>query len=224
MNIIWVRDFHTLYFWHWTIFWSVTWATILLNNWWQNNISLKKVLEIVWISRPDLPSSKLDYKNPEHIIILLSSIIDRDWNKLELDLKTIWCDSFSHIYFWYWTIFWSVVWATILKNNWWWSNISLKRILESVWILRPDLPSEELNFKDIEHIKILLSSITDKDWNKLELDLKTIWCDSFSHIYFWYWTEFWILSWQSLLKNNWWWSNISLKKILESVWISRPDL
>ncbi len=229
LKTILVGDFIELYYWSWTEFWIVRWSIILKNNLWINRISLKKILEDIWISRPDLPSKELDYRNPEHIKIVLSSITDKDWNKVEIDLKTIWMRDFSKLDFWYWTEFWKVTWFTILDRNLWVNCISLKNILESIWIPRLDLPSKDLDYGNLEHIKILLSSITDKYWKKAEEDLKTIKSTRFSELYFWYWTEFWSIKWVTIIKNslwinNWWIKKVYLKRILESIWISRPDL
>ena len=224
LRTIWVEEFSKLYFWYWTVFWSVRWVTILINSWWIDSIFLRKILDNLWIPRPDLPSEELDYGNSEHLKILLSKITDKHWDNSPTDLSTIWIEEFSNLYFWHWTVFWSVRWATILINIWWIRTIYLKRILENVWIPRPDLPSKELNYKNPEHIKVLLLNVTDKNQNKENPDLKTISFSSFSKLYFWYGTEFWVVRWATILKNNWWINNKSLKKILDSIWIPRPDL
>ncbi len=224
LKTVWITYFKELFFWYWTVFWIVKWAKLLTKSWWQNNIILKKILKTWWVSRPDLPNKKLDHENPGHIKTLLSNITDKYWNNLEVDLKTIWILAFYNLCFWYWTEFWIVTWITILIKNWWKNVIYLKKFLESSWVPRPDLPSKDLDYKNPKHIKTLLSSITDKDWTKLDIDLKTIWVSIFTNLYFWYKTEFWILSWKKILRNIWWENKIYLKKLLEIWWISRPDL
>ncbi len=222
-NIL-TSNFSRLYFWDWTVFWRLLWQSILVKTWWRNRIYLKKLLEVWWISRPDLPSMELDCKNPKHIKKLLSKITDKYWNKIDVNLKAIWVKSFERLYFWYWTEFWMLSWQTLLKNNWLKSSKALKNILESSWISRPDLAKEELDIEDPEHIKILLSNITESNWDKVEIDLKTIKIWIFTELCFWYSTEFWKVRWTKILEGNWWINNKTLIKILWYYWIKRLDL
>jgi hypothetical protein len=55
LETIWVFAFSQLYFWIWTRFWRIWWYTLLRHNWLVNLNTLKKVLALWWIERPDLP-------------------------------------------------------------------------------------------------------------------------------------------------------------------------
>ncbi len=222
-NIL-TSNFSRLYFWDWTVFWRLLWQSILIKTWWRNRIYLKKLLEVWWISRPDLLSRELDCKNPKHIRKLLSKITEKDWENVDINLNTIQVWVFSELYFWYGTGFWVVRWSRILENNWWKNSKALKKVLLYSWIKRLDLYNKKIDYKNPKHISILLSSITNKKWNKVDIDLKTIWITGFARLYFWYSTEFWMFCWHSILYNTPWENSKSLKKILGYLWIPRPDL
>ncbi len=224
LKTIWMTDFVSLSFWRDTRFSGLSWSTLLKKNWWRNNISLKQILTFWWIDRLDLWSEKIDYSNPDHIKEILWSIRNKDWKKIEIDLRAILVWFFSELYFWYNTKFWEVNWSSLLSKNWQHDNVSLKKILSFIWIDRPDLKSENINYDNIEHIKEIFWSITDKNWKKIETDLRTIWVWRFSKLYFWYNTKFWQSGWSTLLRGNWWLNSIALKKILSFIWIDRPDL
>lgn len=213
---IWLREFSKKFsFWNGTIFWKVHWKTLLRNNWWENNIALKKILEIVWIERKDLQTEIVDYKDKKQLKEILKIATDKDWNNSETDFKIIHVTQFSKLYFGYGTKYGITTGRTILSNNWWPTNIALRKVLKIMWVERNDLPKNDINFWNNEHITEILKHITNKDWNKIDVDLKTVSVDDFSRLYFWYWTRFWRIYWKTLLRNNWWENRKSLEKIIE---------
>ena len=136
MNEITVSEFTKLFFWHGTKFWLICWHTILVNNDWNNNIILKKILELCWIIRKDLPSEIFDYHNPEHIKEILSIITNNKWDIIDIDLNKIWIVEFRKLYFWYWTKFWKISGNTLLTKFWQGiNNKTLNVMLNSYWIL-----------------------------------------------------------------------------------------
>lgn len=224
LNTIWVVRFRELYFWTNTKYWKISWQRLLKNNWWANNIVLKKVLGLIGIDRKKLATIKLDYENNEHIIKLLNNITDDKWKKIVVDFENISLLEFSKLNLWYDTNLWEIVWITLLTNKWGESNIWLRNIFKIIWIERLDLPSQVVDYNNKTHIKELLDNVTDKDWNKLKLDFKSIWLEKFKKLYFWYSTKFWKLMWYTILNNSWWENTKVLKKILELWWIKRLDL
>ncbi len=224
LNTIWVVDFRNLYFWKNTKYGKISGQRLLKNNWWTNSAILKKVLEIYWINRKDLADTKLDYNNQEHIKELLNNVTDSKLNKVEVDYNKISLIEFSKLNLWHWTEFWKIKWITLLINVWWENNITLRNILSMNWVERKDLPSETIDYNNESHIKTILSSITDKYWDKLEVDLKTIWLENFKKLYFGYNTRFWKINWYWVLRASWWEATKVLKKVLEKWWISRWDL
>ncbi len=103
---------------------------------------------------------------------IFSSITDKDWNPINIDLKKVWMKEFRKIYFWIWTKFLRIWWFTLLKNNWWNSLIALKKVLSLWWIERPDLPDEEIDYTNSNHIQEIFKNITDKDWKSKKVNLK----------------------------------------------------
>jgi len=166
----------------------------------------------------------MDYKNSEHVEKILSSVTDEYWNPLSVDLEKIWVMDFYDYYFWYDTEYGMVKWQTFLRNYWWRTYVALWKLLKSWWVERKDLPIKKIDYKNKKDIKKLLSVVTDRYWITKNIDLKYIKVLDFYKNYYWYWTEFWIMGWERILRQYWWRNNSSLKKILKLIGIERDDL
>ncbi len=220
---IWVQAFAWLYFWYWSKYKMISWQRLLWHHWWTNNISLKKILKLIWVERKELWLEQIDFKNNTHLIEILKTITDKNWNKQEVDLKTISMTKFSKLYFWYGGKYWYVYWEKLLTKLWWINNKTLKKLLRKVWIDRKDIGIEKIDYNNKEHIKELLLNSTDKDWNQLNIDYTDINLKDFKSLYMWYATKFWIIWAQTMLMQTLWPNNKSLQKIL-SLWKSYFDI
>jgi hypothetical protein len=212
---IWLEGFKKLNFWDWTRYRKISWSGLLQNNWWENSIALKKILELWWIKRWDLWLISLNFDDWSELKVVLSIATDKKWNKIEPDLTTIWMKKFSKLYFWYGTDFWIFTWQYILLKNWPANKTTLKKVLKKIWVERNDLASKDIDYNNITQIKELISKITDKDWNIIDEDFYTLWVEKIKELYFWKGTRFWKISWRVLLKNNWGVNNVWLMNILK---------
>lgn len=172
-------------------------------------------------------NKKLDiYEDKDKVVnklyheIIFKIITDKDWNSVSLDLEKIWVKKFGQLAFWDWEI-WKLYWKTLLNKVGDFSSKWLKQVLSLWWIERPDLPSEDINYENKEHLKKVLSVITDKDWNSLNINLEKISTIWFKESFFWYWTNFWLISWFILLKNSFWLNSKWLKQLLAFSWIKK---
>lgn len=176
------------------------------------------------LSQEEIEISEQDYFYQMYLKTIFTSITDKDWTELKVDLKSIWLRDFSkNLYFWHDTKYTKVSWRTLLRktllSDWWENNFTLKKVLEKWGIVRDDLPLEKIDYKNNQHIIEIFKKVTDKDWNNLEVSLKATNVSEFRDLYFWYWTKYWMISWRTLLIDNWWHNNRALKKILKLWWI-----
>ncbi len=220
---IWVQAFAWLYFWYWSNFKMITWQRLLWHHWGMSKASLKSILKLNWVERKELWSEQIDFKDNTQLIEILKIITDKNWNKQEVDLKTISMTKFSKLYFWYGSKYWYVYWEKILTKLWWINNKIFKKLLRKIWIDRKDIGIVKIDYNNREHIKELLLSSTDKDWNQVNVDYTDINLTDFKSLYMWYATKFWIIWAQTMLTQTLWPNTKSLQKIL-SLWKSYFDI
>lgn len=221
---IWVAFFLKCNFWKWTRFWEITGKELLKKNLWINSISLKSILQMWWIERPDLPEANIDYKSPNDIKEIFKRVTDKSWVPLNIDFLNIWVGSFSKLWFWYWTKFWLVSWNTLLNQYWGANKLALFKLLKNANIIRDELPNEKIDFNNPSHIREIFKTITNIDWKKIKVNFNSIWVAKFVKLHFWKWTVYWEFSGFTILEKLGWVNLKTLKKVLKIVWISRPEL
>lgn len=183
-----------------------------------------------------------DIDKSKYLKEVLNIVTDKKWNKVEVDLSNIKLWKFNKLYFWYGSSYWMKSWKSLWDVLFLFNNKGFNRMLELWWIEKQEISSniKELNIKNIEpikeldiiepinneidyfnneHIKSLLSNITNAKWKKIEVDFSIITIKDFKKLYFWYWTKYWMISWTKLM-NKWW----TMRSMLELIWIKRLKL